>query len=185
MREIVDTMGTEDELARARILLGEEEFIGKPPGFLREALRERSSHLLPESLLLPIHVVIPETDVVTIAPTGPYVQDQPTVHATSPEKDHFPSKIADRLVQSMHLSTINKSVFLYGWRQSLTTITSNRVVATGIEKHINQILDEMDLGDVSYEGDFEPPKMWVCETARSLVGKEKQGNGQVRRQKRH
>ena len=185
MREIVDTMGTEDELVRARILLGEEEFAGTPPEILREALRERSSHLLPESLLLPIHVVTPETDVVTIASTGPFIQDQPTVHATSPEKDRFPSTIADRLVQSMHLSTINKSVFLYGWRQSLTTITSNRVVAAGIEKHINQILDDMELAGVGHKETFEAPKMWVCETARSLVGKEKQGNGQVRRQKRH
>ena len=184
MREIVHTMGTEDELARAQILLGEEEFAGKAPEALREVLRARSSHPLPESLLLPIQVVVYEPDATSTALAKSIIPDQTATPATSPAKGRSPSTIADQLVQSMHLSTINKSVFLYGWRQSLTTITSNRVVAVGIEKHIEQILDEIDLADAIHEEDFEAPKIWVCETARSLVGKEKQGNGQVRRPKR-
>lgn len=61
------------------------------------------------------------------------------------------------------LTEINRSVFLYGWVMGWTTISSNRTVAKVIEGIV-----EARGGD-----DDEGPKMWLCATARSLVGKEK------------
>jgi hypothetical protein len=62
------------------------------------------------------------------------------------------------------LSPINQSVFLYGWATGLTTISSNRTVAKEIESTIEKHRSvENDAG----------PYIWLCPTARSLVGKEK------------
>jgi hypothetical protein len=62
------------------------------------------------------------------------------------------------------LSPINRSVFLYGWATGRTTISSNRTVAKEIEGTIeSHRLAEDDAG----------PDIWLCPTARSLVGKEK------------
>ena len=62
------------------------------------------------------------------------------------------------------LSPINQSVFLYGWATGRTTISSNRTVAKEIEGTIEtHRLAEDDAG----------PDIWLCPTARSLVGKEK------------
>ena len=65
---------------------------------------------------------------------------------------------------SSDMTAINKSVFLYGWATGRTTITSNRTVVKQIENDLEKFedLDE----DVW-------PKIWLCPTARSLVGKEK------------
>ncbi|KAL4948611.1 hypothetical protein BDW69DRAFT_198759 [Aspergillus filifer] len=51
------------------------------------------------------------------------------------------------------LSDINTSVFMYGWVSEIMTVTSNRTVR-----------------DVD---DLKGPLIWVCDTARSLIGKEK------------
>jgi hypothetical protein len=62
------------------------------------------------------------------------------------------------------LSPINQSVFLYGWATGMTTISSNRTVAKEIEGTIEtHRLAEDEAG----------PDIWLCPTARSLVGKEK------------
>jgi hypothetical protein len=66
------------------------------------------------------------------------------------------------------LTDINQSVFLYGWATGRTTISSNRVVARDIESTI-----EGGRQDEETRG----PDIWVCATARSLVGKEKQRRG--------
>lgn len=66
------------------------------------------------------------------------------------------------------LTPINISVFLYGWQAGITTVSSNRTVAKTIESVI--------AAGVSSEGDdgmVGGPEVWLCETARSLVGKEK------------
>ncbi|KAL8916441.1 MAG: hypothetical protein Q9208_008507 [Pyrenodesmia sp. 3 TL-2023] len=60
------------------------------------------------------------------------------------------------------LTLINQSVFLYGWTKDLATLTSNRTVA----KQIEEIVE-------GEEGEQIGPKVWLCSTARSLVGKEK------------
>jgi hypothetical protein len=62
------------------------------------------------------------------------------------------------------LSPINQSVFLYGWATGITTISSNRTVAKEIEGTIETH---------RLEDDEAGPDIWLCPTARSLVGKEK------------
>ena len=64
------------------------------------------------------------------------------------------------------LTAINQSVFSYGWRSDRTTITSNRGVVKQIETKLE---DFEDLHDNVW------PKIWLCPTARSLVGKERRG----------
>jgi hypothetical protein len=62
------------------------------------------------------------------------------------------------------LSPINQAVFFYGWATGRTTISSNRTVAKEIEATIEAHRSaEEDAG----------PSIWLCPTARSLVGKEK------------
>ena len=61
------------------------------------------------------------------------------------------------------LTEINKSVFFYGWVNGWTTVSSNRAVARTIEGIIEAEGEDGDIG----------PSVWLCGTARSLVGKEK------------
>ncbi|KAL8770917.1 MAG: hypothetical protein Q9209_003568 [Squamulea sp. 1 TL-2023] len=60
------------------------------------------------------------------------------------------------------LTAINQSVFLHGWVEGLVTLTSNR----SVKRHIEEIVEKD-------EGEVEGPRIWLCGTARSLVGKEK------------
>ncbi|KAL4821263.1 hypothetical protein BDW67DRAFT_172103 [Aspergillus spinulosporus] len=62
------------------------------------------------------------------------------------------------------LSDINASVFMYGWVSDIMTITSNRTVVKQIERMIEGHRDDEDM---------KGPLIWVCDTARSLIGKEK------------
>lgn len=64
------------------------------------------------------------------------------------------------------MTSINQSVFLYGWASGRTTITSNRIVVKLIERKLDEYTN---LDDSVW------PKIWLCPTARSLVGKEKRG----------
>jgi len=69
---------------------------------------------------------------------------------------------------SEKLTPINQSVFLYGWANNMTTISSNRTVAKEIESVIEENrLDEETRG----------PDIWLSQASRSLVGKEKQRRG--------
>ncbi|KAL8712102.1 MAG: hypothetical protein Q9220_003536 [cf. Caloplaca sp. 1 TL-2023] len=60
------------------------------------------------------------------------------------------------------LTVINQSVFLYGWASGWTTMSSNRTVVRQIEEIVE-----------AAEGEQVGPSVWLCGTARSLVGKEK------------
>ncbi|KAI4222874.1 MAG: hypothetical protein L6R36_005834 [Xanthoria steineri] len=60
------------------------------------------------------------------------------------------------------LTAINQSVFLHGWVEGCVTLTSNR----SVKKQIEEIVE-------NEEGEVEGPRIWLCNTARSLVGKEK------------
>lgn len=71
-------------------------------------------------------------------------------------------KVAERL------TAINRSVFLYGWASGRTTISSNRTVA----KLIESVVEENRTSE-----DDRGPDVWLCPTARSLVGKEKGRRG--------
>ncbi|KAL8776406.1 MAG: hypothetical protein Q9213_008288 [Squamulea squamosa] len=92
---------------------------------------------------------------------------------TIPSSFHLPVRIVPSnqdftglppIAQSVKnaLTAINQSVFLHGWVEGLVTLTSNR----SVKKQIEEIV-EMD------EGEVEGPRIWLCGTARSLVGKEK------------
>lgn len=61
------------------------------------------------------------------------------------------------------LKSLNQSVFLYGWAMGLTTISSNRTVV----KELNIAIEGSCIEDE------DGPNIWLCPTARSLVGKEK------------
>ena len=67
-----------------------------------------------------------------------------------------------------NLSSINQSVFMYGWYTGMTTISSNRTVAKDIETSIEANRTRED---------EKGPDVWLCPTARSLVGKEKTRRG--------
>jgi hypothetical protein len=60
------------------------------------------------------------------------------------------------------LTDINRSVFVYGWATGIMTLSSNRTVVKMIETVVGEEL-----------GEIIGPRVWVCGTARSLVGKEK------------
>ena len=80
---------------------------------------------------------------------------------TAPDFLQLP-QVARKLDQS--LSRINSGVFFLGWRRGWTTITSNRAVVRSIEGLLKHNLDDNWVG----------PNSWVCPTARSLLGKEKE-----------
>lgn len=150
MREIVSTMGTVAERARTDIFIGKEgteESTRSNEGrtaVAAKALQELSIHATP-SLRLPIEIV----------------DSQPSFNASS-----LPTAAAE---VGSKLSALNRSVFFYGWAEDITTITSNKVVATEIEQMIID-LKKRDAGD---QEKLKGPKLWICDTARSLVGKEK------------
>ncbi|GAB7357935.1 hypothetical protein MBLNU230_g0102t1 [Neophaeotheca triangularis] len=71
---------------------------------------------------------------------------------------------ASKLKEQM--TDINVSVFFHGWANNRTTITSNRTVVKQIETFL-ETFDDLD--------ESAWPSIWLCPTARSLVGKEKRG----------
>ncbi|KAL9013945.1 MAG: hypothetical protein Q9173_001382 [Seirophora scorigena] len=138
MCEIVDTIGTESERKRTDLLilpLGLTQ--QQSSDALRQAFTALSNYPIPSDWNLPIKVV--PSDATAIS--------------------HLPP--AARKVKES-LTSINQSVFLYGWTKGWTTLTSNRTVAKLIEETVE-----------GQEGEQVGPKMWLCACARSLVGKEK------------
>lgn len=119
MKEIVATIGTDTEKARAQILLGEDG--KKPRDELLKEWCQLSEYQVPEGLQLPIKVVKREAEGARLPPVAEAVAAQ--------------------------LSPINKSVFLYGWATGFTTLSSNRTVAKQIEHIIAEKgTDEADVG---------------------------------------
>ena len=168
MREIVDTMGTPVERLRAEILLGEGAMLDCDAEQLRDHLTRLSSHPVPSSLELPIKVVDFDVDAVL---------------GGQMPANLMALRDAQVVCDELRLSDINKSVFLYGWDAGIVTVTSNRVVAAGIEKVVGTVLDRAEgrsnidqlaaNGEPVPEGKALGPEMWICGTARSLIGKEK------------
>ena len=139
MREIVSTIGTPSEKARTAIMMGDDT--SRSPSELVEDMQQWSAYPVPSSWLLPIHIV---------------EYDQSTYQSLHPA--------AIEVLKTM--TSINGSVFGYGWATGNTTVTSNRVVHKQIE---NDLERRQDLPHSVF------PNMWLCPTARSLVGKEKRG----------
>ena len=82
------------------------------------------------------------------------------------ENDCQASLPTEAVEASRDMTDINRSVFLSGWATGRTIITSNRTVVKQIEHDLEKH-DDLD--------DSVWPKIWLCPTARSLVGKEKRG----------
>ncbi|MCJ1247738.1 hypothetical protein MMC30_004953 [Trapelia coarctata] len=71
--------------------------------------------------------------------------------------------VAKKVVEE--LTEINRSVFLWGWERGYTTVSSNRTVAKVVEGVVEAGQGEGE--------EVVGPGVWLCATARSLVGKEK------------
>ena len=145
MREIVDTIGMPNERARTDLLLDDGSARSRKE--VREAFSRYSDYAIPPSLLLPIRIV--EAKV-----SGHDIQNAVVEEATLPP---VASNVADQLTD------INRSVFMYGWMQRMTTVSSNRTIA----KQIESIIEKDGQGAVG-------PEIWLREPARSLLGKEKE-----------
>lgn len=144
MHEIVATIGTESEKYRSMLLLEGESTAHLTREERIAEFQKHSEYVVPEDWQLPIVQV--ECDLEDIRRWLP--------------------EIAESAMDEM--SVINKSVFLYGWKEGLTTISSNRAVAKEIESAVeNNRQNEEDKG----------PDVWLCPMARSLVGKEKTRRG--------
>lgn len=140
MQEIVDTIGTPSEKARTALLLHHDQH--KAQTDIIAKMRSLSAYKVPDDWRLPVRIV---------------KEDQEEIRGRLPQ---------EALQISKSLSDINRSVFLYGWAEGMTTITSNRTVAKLIESDLDKY-DNLD--------DSVFPSIWLCPTARSLVGKEKRG----------
>ncbi|PYI09006.1 hypothetical protein BO78DRAFT_338600 [Aspergillus sclerotiicarbonarius CBS 121057] len=145
MKEIVTIIGTDTEKLRMQILTGEAPFNDCSREELIQKYQELSDYEIPAQWKLPVKTVEAQS-VITAA----------TENAKLPPVYH---QVAE------NLSDINYSVFLYGWAAGLATISSNRTVV----KEIESIVEKHRDGDEHLEG----PLIWVCDTARSLIGKEK------------
>lgn len=145
MREIVDTIGTDDEKTRTQILMGDHPFVDLDANALIEKFQELSDYQVPSQWRLPIKVV-----------AAKHVIDSGRKQGKLPE-------IVDKVPKT--LSDINYSVFLYGWVTGIVTISSNRTVVRQIEVTVEKHRGAAE--------DLEGPSVWVCDTPRSLIGKEK------------
>lgn len=145
MREIVDTIGTNAERKRTQLMMGDAPFNDCDTTSLLDKFQELSDYEVPSGWKIPIRTVKAKSAIEG-------ARDQGTLPPVS-------RKVAEVL------SDINYSVFMYGWSTGVTTISSNRTVV----KQIETIIEEHRNGDEDLEG----PPVWVCETARSLAGKDK------------
>lgn len=145
MRDIVDVIGTETERKRAEIVMADPPFNDRDSQALIQDLQELSDYEIPPHWKLPIRIV-----------------DATPIIDAAKNKGQLPP-VADQV--SEILSDINYSVFLFGWATGMTTLSSNRTVV----KQIEATVEKQRNGDEDLEG----PQIWVCDTARSLVGKER------------
>ncbi|KAE8363699.1 hypothetical protein BDV27DRAFT_4344 [Aspergillus caelatus] len=145
MREIVNTIGTDTEKRRTEILFGDTPFESQGTKSVIQGFQELSDYEIPPQLKMPVKTVKAKSLIDSAIEQGKL---PPVFH-----------KVAEIL------SNINHSVFFYGWVTGMTTISSNRTVV----KQIETIIEQHRNGDEDLEG----PQVWVCDTARSLIGKEK------------
>lgn len=175
MRNIVHMMGTDPEVQRADIILGDGGYETRSSAELRDALQALSHHAIPSDILLPVRVVPVDVLVLT---SNKALQ---TAFSQQHQHDAFPHEIAHRLVRTTKLSALNAAVLLYGWAEDIVTVTSNQTAVSQIERGINAVLDEMEREEgVSNTGTdhdgavrFREPRFWAVEGSRSLVGRKK------------
>ncbi|KAF1831901.1 hypothetical protein BDW02DRAFT_504194 [Decorospora gaudefroyi] len=138
MNLIVQTLATDTEKQRANLLLGQGDCSSRSSKELVEDWASISDHQIPDGFALPIEVKSFNLETIT--------EGLPAVAAT----------IAAELGQ------LNKSIFLYGWANGLTTLSANR----GRARQIENILNEHGLKD----GEVGP-HIWLCGESRSLIAK--------------
>ena len=148
MKEIVDTIGMPNERSRTALLLPGEGVSQDDPAddALREAFAKYSDHTIPATWRLPIRIVdsaVSASDIETAI------------------NDSGLPLVAKEVAKE--LTDINRSVFIYGWMHSVTTVSSNRTVS----KQIEAIVEKDGQGAMG-------PDIWLREPARSLLGKEKE-----------
>ena len=114
MKEIVDTIGMPNERARTEFLL--DDGPARSGRDLREEFAKYSDHAIPPSWVLPIRIVQAEVSEYDIMNA---IQG-----ATLPSV---------ALQVANQLTYINRSVFMHGWMESMTTVSSNRTVAKQVE----------------------------------------------------
>lgn len=87
------------------------------------------------------------------------------VHIVEENEDNCMANLSPEAVKvGENMTVINRSVFVHGWASGRTTITSNRAVVKQIENDLEKF---ENLPETVW------PSIWLCPTARSLVGKEK------------
>lgn len=162
MREIVEQIGTETERIRAKLLLNDEDTRNMDASYscsnqsLLSLFAAQSEYPVPPDLRLPI--------TIKSASTTELLQQLPPIA----------QKVAEEL------SAINRSVFLYGWAKGITTMSSNRAVSKVVEGIVSSELtkhNELEGGQEKIRVPVAGPEVWICGTARSLVGKEKMRRG--------
>lgn len=140
MRDIVNTIGTETEKQRTKLLLDTNE----DNKDLIASFQNLAEHQVPSDWKIPVKTLDAHATINESWRTG-----------RLPKLAHIVDK---------SLSDINRSVFLYGWSAGIMTISSNKTAV----KQIESIIEEHRDGDESLEG----PLVWLCDTPRSLIGKE-------------
>ncbi|KAJ9602856.1 hypothetical protein H2200_012636 [Cladophialophora chaetospira] len=165
-RKIVEKMATSSEQKRAAILLGEGQYKDQPLSVLREAFGEGSLHCVPDSIHFPVRII--QVDIEELLAAG---GDPAATNALVCKG--FPTSIAARTKDTIRHSTILSSAFLYGWARQVTTLTSNRRMANGLIKDINNVLDTEERQGRGYNADFVGPIIHKCKGARSLIGQDK------------
>ena len=137
MQDLVNTIGTPTERRRTSLIMGLEKDLSHDQ--LCQKYSEISCHTVPKSLQIPVKVM-PDGNI---------------------EDFNLPSVVT--VVANALKHPINRSVFLYGWANNSTTITSNAVVAKQIERIVEENRScSMEIG----------PDVWLCNVPRSLIGKE-------------
>jgi hypothetical protein len=124
---------------------------------LRSVLQQNSVHSVPNDLAIRIAQIDFEPDDA--------FQQQPG----------FPATIAEHVADSMKMSRVNRSVSLYGWHENVVTVTSNQTVAGLLFRSIKRASDDQERASprdhtTELEREFRGPQIWICETARSLIG---------------
>ncbi|KAF1847260.1 uncharacterized protein K460DRAFT_363361 [Cucurbitaria berberidis CBS 394.84] len=138
MNLIIETLATDTEKLRADLLLGQGGRQGRSSEELVAEWASISDHEIPTGLKLPLLVKTVDLDTLT--------DGLPTVA----------TKIA------AELGDLNKSIFLYGWAEKLTTLSANRGRSRQIESTINELgLKDGEAG----------PHIWLCGESRSLIAK--------------
>ncbi|KAJ5690201.1 hypothetical protein N7462_004593 [Penicillium macrosclerotiorum] len=145
MREIVQVIGSGAEKERTRIMLGDSPYDSLDSASLVQKFQTTSEYQVPAGWKLPIRVV-----------------ESQKVIDNAKAQGKLPS-VAEEVAES--LSDINYGVFMYGWATGMMTISSNRT----IDKQIETMIEKSRNGDEHLEG----PNVWICDTARSLAGKDR------------